>query len=60
MKNNDDDNKERNKLIKEYIDQLSQDEKIVLDIAKKQLKSSFSIEKSIGFLSWIKNKNLEK
>ena len=25
-----------------------------------KLKSSFSIEKSIGFLSWIKNKDLEK
>ena len=59
MKNNDD-NKERNKLIKEYINQLSKDEKIVLEIAEKQLKSSFSIEKSIGFLSWIKNKDLEK
>tara|TARA_B100001093_G_C26730941_1_gene972238 strand:+ start:741 stop:920 length:180 start_codon:yes stop_codon:yes gene_type:complete len=59
MKNNDD-NKERNKLIKEYIDQLSNDEKIILKIAEKQLKSSFSIEKSIGFLSWIKNKDLEK
>jgi len=59
MKNKDD-NKERNKLIKEYIDQLSEDEKIVLGIAEKQLKSSFSIEKSIGFLSWIKNKDLKK
>lgn len=57
MTNNDDDI-ERNKLIKEYIDQLTGDEKIVLDIAKKQLQSSFSIEKSIGFLSWIKNKDL--
>lgn len=57
MTTNDDDI-ERNKLIKEYIDQLTADEKIVLDIAKKQLQSSFSIEKSIGFLSWIKNKDL--
>lgn len=55
MENNDD-NKKINQLIKEYIDQLSNDEKIVLEIAKKQLKTSFSIEKSIGFLNWLKEK----
>ena len=53
-----DENKDQNKLIQEYIDQLNEDERIVLNIAKKHLKSSFSIEKSIGYLSWIKKKDL--
>ena len=43
-------------LIQEYIDYLSIDEKIVMKIAEKQLQSSFSIEKSIGFLEWKNNK----
>jgi hypothetical protein len=43
-------------LIQEYIDNLSIDEKIVMKIAEKQLQSSFSIEKSIGFLEWKNNK----
>jgi hypothetical protein len=44
-------------LIIKYLNQLSEDEKIVLEIAKKTLKSSFSIEKSIGFLSWYEKNN---
>lgn len=43
-------------LIQEYTDNLSIDEKIVMEIAEKQLQSSFSIEKSIGFLEWKNNK----
>ena len=43
-------------LIQEYIDYLSNDEKIVMKIAEKQLQSSFSIENSIGFLEWKNNK----
>lgn len=54
--NNIEENNDKNILIKKYIDQLSDDEKIVLEIAKKQLKTSFSIEKSIGFLNWLKEK----
>jgi len=45
------------KLISEYINQLDELEKIALDVAKEQLESSFSIEKSIGFLKWKENKN---
>ena len=41
--------------IKDYITQLSSQEKKVLEIAKEHLKSSFNIEKSIGYLEW-KNK----
>jgi len=43
-------------LIQEYTNNLSIDEKIVMEIAEKQLQSSFSIEKSIGFLEWKNNK----
>ena len=45
------------KLISEYINQLDEFEKIALDVAKEQLESSFSMEKSIGFLKWKENKN---
>ena len=45
-------------LINEYIAQLSQQEQIVLEIAKEHLGSSFDITKSIGFLNWIKKNKL--
>ena len=45
------------KLISEYINQLDELEKIALEVAKEQLESSFSIEKSIGFLKWRENKD---
>jgi len=45
------------KLFSEYINQLDELEKIALEVAKEQLESSFSIEKSIGFLKWKENKN---
>jgi len=42
---------------KAYMAQLSPMEKKVLEIAKSHLESSFSLEKSIGFQNWKKNKN---
>jgi len=46
-------------LVEQYIEQLTPSEKIVYVIAQKQLESSFCIEKSIGFLQYIKTvKNL--
>ena len=36
-----------------YISQLSDMEKIVLKIAQEHLETSFSLEKSIGFKSWL-------
>jgi len=39
-------------LINEYIEQLSEQEQIVLEIAKEHLESSFDIKKSIGFMEW--------
>lgn len=46
-------------LVEQYIAQLTPSEKIVFAIAQKQLESSFCIEKSIGFLQYLKTvKNL--
>jgi hypothetical protein len=45
------------KLISEYINQLDEFEKIALEVAKEQLESSFSMQKSIGFLKWKENKD---
>ena len=41
-------------IIEEYIEQLTPQEKIAYQIAKKNLESSFDIEKSIGFLNYVK------
>ena len=46
-------------LIEEYSSQLSDKEKVVLKIATEHLESSFTIEKSIGFEQWLKEKNTE-
>lgn len=46
-------------LIDEYIEQLTEQERLVLEIAKNHLESSFDIIKSIGFMEW-KNKRGEK
>ena len=40
-----------------YLEQLTDDEKIVLEIAKQQLKSSFNLKKSIVFIEFCKNNN---
>lgn len=44
-------------LITNYKDSLSEQEQIVLKIAIEHLESSFDIEKSIGYLEWLKNNN---
>ena len=41
-------------LVEQYIAQFTPSEKIVYAIAQKQLESSFCIEKSIGFLEYVK------
>ena len=43
-----------NKQIEKYIESLSPIEKQTIEIAKDHLKTSFNIEKSIGFLAWKK------
>ena len=46
-------------LINEYIQQLTEQEQLILEIAKNHLESSFDIRKSMGFMEW-KNKRGEK
>lgn len=41
-------------IIIQYINSLNEIQKLALKIAKEDLGSSFNIEKSIGFLNWIK------
>jgi len=55
-----DENYDENYLIQEYINTLNEQELIVLEIAKKQLESSFDISKSIGYLNWLNKNNLDK
>ena len=46
-------------LINDYIQQLNEKEKIVFEIAKEHLGTSFNVEKSIGYKKWLKNLPLE-
>lgn len=48
--------------IQEYIESLDETEKLVLEIAKDHLESSFCIERSVGFVKWLKDnsKTLEE
>ena len=48
--------KQDEKNIKTYLNQLSDNEKKSYEIAKQHLESSFSIAKSIGFINWNENK----
>jgi hypothetical protein len=43
-------------LVIEYIESLNDNEKKTLTIAKQHLETSFCIEKSNGFINWIKNR----
>ena len=40
-------------LIEEYISAMTEQERLVLKIAAEHLESSFSIERSIGYLEWL-------
>ena len=42
------------KSVEQYIQQMTPLEMVAYEIAKKQLKSSFSIEKSIGYIKYLK------
>jgi len=42
-------------LVKKYIENMSEQEKIALKIAQEHLGSSFDIIKSIGFINWCNN-----
>lgn len=43
-------------LLEEYINDMSELEKMVMEIAKDHLESSFSLENSVGFVSWYREK----
>ena len=49
---------ELKQLIAKYIDSLTEIEKIVLTIAEEHLESSFCIEKSVGFVKWLREKTV--
>jgi hypothetical protein len=47
---------EKEELIKEYINSLPEKEKKAYEIAKEHLGMSFQIEKSNGFIKWLKSR----
>ena len=49
-----DDSYEQDAYVTKYLEQLSEGERQTYEIAKQHLESSFSIEKSIGFINWKK------
>ena len=53
-------NMNTDKLIEEYKTTMTEQERLVLNIAMDHLESSFSIEKSIGYLEWLSNRNTEE
>jgi hypothetical protein len=48
--------KKIDKLIKEYVATFDEKDQIAYKIAQEHLKSSFRLEKSIGFNKWLKNR----
>jgi hypothetical protein len=50
-------NKKYTKDEKAYIASMSEQERMVLSIAQDHLESSFDIERSIGFISWKKERD---
>ena len=44
----------------EYIESLSEYERVIYDMAKKHLASSFELEKSIGYIAYCKTKDDKK
>jgi hypothetical protein len=55
ISNNNNSSNNNNELIANYINSLNTIELKALEIAKQQLQSSFDIEKSIGFLEFLKS-----
>lgn len=58
---NENKNKEEkmNQYISEYIESLDETEKLILEIAREHLESSFCIERSVGFVKWLKEREKE-
>ena len=53
-------NTKAEELIAEYKESLTEQEKLVLNIASEHLESSFDIEKSIGYLKWLEDYKSEQ
>ena len=47
--------KKMDELVKLYLDNMDKFERVAYEIAKENLESSYDIEKSIGFLEFVKN-----
>lgn len=47
-------------LEKAYVDQMGPFDRVVLEVAKRQLGMSFDMKRSIGFLEFMKEKEKEK
>ena len=60
MENENENENENSESQNEYIKTLKPIELIALNIAKQNLETSFCLEKSIGFLNYLKNINDEK
>ncbi len=43
-------------IIEEYIESMTEMEKMVMEIAREHLESSFCLEKSVGFINWYREK----
>ena len=53
---------ELTELLDEYIESMTEMEKMVMELARDHLESSFCLEKSVGFISWYREKlkNIQK
>ncbi len=58
MKQQENQNMDTTELVQRYIAQLSPTEKIAYEIAVEKLESSFDIEKSIGFIEFVKDQSV--
>jgi hypothetical protein len=47
---------QKSKLESEYLDSLTEKERVSYEIAKEHLGMSFQLDKSIGFIRWLKTK----
>jgi hypothetical protein len=47
---------EKSELQKQYLETLSEKERKSYEIAKEHLGMSFQLDKSVGYLKWLKNK----
>jgi|TARA_X000000368_G_scaffold338332_1_gene276298 hypothetical protein len=47
------------KLVEKYIESLTDQESLALEIAREMLGTSFDMEKCIGFNKWLKNQNIK-